>query len=72
MFIDSVVEFLLLQTFFGGLVQEVLDELVEILNDPANPDHADRLDWLGLDNADDFDPASFDADTVTTRLARIR
>jgi hypothetical protein len=48
------------------------DELVEILNDPANPDHADRLDWLGLDNADDFDPASFDADTVTTRLARIR
>ena len=48
------------------------DELVEILNDPANPDHADRLDWLGLDNADDFDPASFDADTVSTRLARIR
>ena len=47
-------------------------ELAEILSDPAHPEHADRLDWLGLDDVSDFDPANFDPDTVTRRLAGIR
>jgi len=47
-------------------------ELAEILGDPAHPEHQDRLDWLGLDAAAEFDPASFDPDAVTSRLARGR
>lgn len=47
-------------------------ELEEILGDPAHPEHEDRLDWLGLDAADEFDPASFDPDGVTSRLVRSR
>lgn len=47
-------------------------ELAEILGDPAHPEHEDRLDWLGLDAAAEFDPASFDPDAVTSRLARSR
>lgn len=47
-------------------------ELAEILGDPDHPEHEDRLDWLGLNAADDFDPASFDPDAVTSRLGRCR
>ncbi|HEU0087797.1 MAG TPA: plasmid pRiA4b ORF-3 family protein [Pseudonocardiaceae bacterium] len=39
-------------------------ELLEILADPAHPQHADKLEWLGLDSADEFDPAYFDLDEV--------
>jgi len=35
-------------------------ELREILADPGHPEHDERLEWLGLDTADDFDPTSFD------------
>ena len=31
-------------------------ELVEILSDPADPEHQDRLEWLGLDDAADSTP----------------
>jgi hypothetical protein len=47
-------------------------ELVEILSDPTHPDHDDRLDWLGLDDATDFDPARFDAAAITRALAAMR
>ncbi len=46
-------------------------DLVEVLNDPADPEHQDRLEWLGLDDAADFDPDSFDAETVTQALSRL-
>ena len=47
-------------------------ELVEVLNDPADQEHNDRLEWLGLDNAAEFDPDRFDADAVTRALSFAR
>ncbi len=32
-------------------------ELKEILADPNHDEHQERLDWLGLNNANEFDPA---------------
>ncbi|MGH3620416.1 MAG: plasmid pRiA4b ORF-3 family protein [Sciscionella sp.] len=46
-------------------------DLTEILSDPAHPEHEERLEWLGLDEAADFDPAGFDANTVTQALSRL-
>ena len=43
-------------------------ELVEVLSDPGHPEHGDRLDWLGLASAADFQPARFDATEVTRAL----
>ncbi|MFD8546070.1 plasmid pRiA4b ORF-3 family protein [Streptomyces sp. NPDC059649] len=34
--------------------------LVEILADPNHEEHEERLEWLGLDSAGQFDPAAFD------------
>lgn len=47
-------------------------ELVEILADPTHPEHQERLDWLGLDDSADFDPARFDATAVTAALQQRR
>ncbi|MGH3262779.1 MAG: plasmid pRiA4b ORF-3 family protein, partial [Trebonia sp.] len=47
-------------------------ELAEILADPAHPEHEDRLDWLGLDDAAQFDPGRFHVDAVNDRLAALR
>lgn len=47
-------------------------DLAEILADPAHPEHEDRLEWLGLDDATQFDPADFDAEAVTRALSRLR
>ncbi|HEY5858420.1 MAG TPA: plasmid pRiA4b ORF-3 family protein [Aldersonia sp.] len=46
--------------------------LVAILGDPCHPEHEDRLEWLGLDSADEFDPARFNAPAVNGVLARLR
>ncbi|MGH2602347.1 MAG: plasmid pRiA4b ORF-3 family protein, partial [Dehalococcoidia bacterium] len=46
--------------------------LVEVLADPAHPDHDDRLEWLGLDDPAEFDPAEFDAAAITEALAGAR
>lgn len=43
--------------------------LLEILTDPAHEEHQDRLDWLGLDSADQFDPAAFDTAQANTALS---
>ncbi|MEU8264593.1 plasmid pRiA4b ORF-3 family protein [Micromonospora sp. NPDC048999] len=43
-------------------------DLVEILGDPTHPEHGDRLEWLGLDDPAEFDPARFDAKAVTEAL----
>jgi hypothetical protein len=47
-------------------------ELVEILRDPSHPDHGHKLEWLGLDDAEDFDPAAFDLDGINEELAALR
>jgi len=47
-------------------------DLEEILADPGHPDHEDRLEWLGLDDAAEFDPDGFDANAVTQALSRLR
>jgi len=44
-------------------------ELVEVLKDPADQQHNDRLEWLGLDAAAEFDPDRFDAEAVTRALS---
>jgi hypothetical protein len=43
-------------------------ELVDILSDPTHPEHEERLEWLSLQSADDFDPAQFDPAEVTRTL----
>jgi pRiA4b ORF-3-like protein len=48
------------------------DELVTILADPSHPEHADRLEWLGLESAADFDPAHFDPAEITEALNALR
>ena len=47
-------------------------ELVEVLNDPADQEHKDRLEWLGLDDAAEFDPDRFDAEAITRTLSFAR
>ncbi|MGH4015358.1 MAG: plasmid pRiA4b ORF-3 family protein [Pseudonocardiaceae bacterium] len=47
-------------------------DLVEVLADPAHPEHEDKLEWLGLDDAAQFDPAGFDPKAVTHALSRLR
>ena len=48
------------------------EELVEIMADPGHPEHRNQLDWLGLDDAREFDPAAFDVDQVNELLPRLR
>jgi hypothetical protein len=45
------------------------DDLIAILTDPEHEEHQERLEWLGLDSADQFDPAAFDPAQVNTALA---
>jgi len=48
------------------------EALLEILDDPSHPEHDERLEWLGLDNPADLDPAKFDPQDVTVALSRLR
>jgi hypothetical protein len=43
--------------------------LREVLADPLADEHNEMLEWLGLDNASEFDPAAFDLDAVNESLA---
>ena len=47
------------------------EALCEILADPKDEQHAERLEWLGLDDASEFDPTAFDP-AETDRLLRAR
>jgi hypothetical protein len=47
------------------------DDLVEILTDPKHEEHQERLEWLGLDSADQFLPAAFNPDQANTALASL-
>ena len=44
-------------------------DLLEILADPQHEEHAERLEWLGIDSADEFDPAAFDLAEINVELA---
>jgi hypothetical protein len=46
-------------------------ELVEVLADPKHPEHEERLEWLELDDASQFDPAAFDVAEVNRGLAEL-
>jgi hypothetical protein len=48
------------------------EELVEVLADPRHPEHAERLEWLGLYDATQFDPAGFHVDEVNHALSFLR
>jgi hypothetical protein len=43
-------------------------ELRETLADPTHEDHAQMLEWLGIETAAEFDPYVFDADEVNAVL----
>jgi Plasmid pRiA4b ORF-3-like protein len=45
-------------------------DLLEILADPEHPEHAETLDWLGLESGEEFDPARFDITEVNKALSR--
>jgi hypothetical protein len=47
-------------------------DLVDILADPSHPEHGERLEWLGLTSAEEFDPARFDATEITRALSEPR
>jgi len=47
-------------------------ELLDILADPRHDEHEERLEWLGLNRATDFDPAFFDPSSITESLSRFR
>jgi hypothetical protein len=42
--------------------------LIEILADPRHPEHRERLEWLGLDDAGQFTPGEFNLDEINRRL----
>ena len=44
--------------------------LCEVLADPDHPEHQERVEWLGLDDPADFDPAYFDPDEVNALLSQ--
>ncbi len=46
-------------------------ELVEVLADSRHPEHRERLEWLELGDASEFDPAAFDLDGVNRGLAEL-
>lgn len=39
-------------------------DLLEILKDPKNPDHQERLEWLNMEEEEAFDPEFFDLEDV--------
>ncbi|MCR6487141.1 plasmid pRiA4b ORF-3 family protein [Amycolatopsis sp. OK19-0408] len=45
------------------------EELLDVLADPGHEDHEETLDWLGLEAADEFDPAAFDIAAVNLAIA---
>ncbi len=44
-------------------------DLKAALADPGNEEHADMLEWLGLDGSEEFDPAAFDLAEANYELA---
>ena len=46
--------------------------LQEILKSPEHPEHESMLDWMGLDEAEDFDPGEFDPHEIVFEDPRER
>ena len=46
-------------------------DLRDTLANPASGEHDAMLEWLGLDSADDFDPATFDVDEANEILGMV-
>jgi hypothetical protein len=46
-------------------------ELLEILADTRHEEHEERLEWLGIDSAAEFDPAAFDLAEINRQLAAL-
>jgi pRiA4b ORF-3-like protein len=44
-------------------------DLKDILADPSHNEHQEMLEWLGIDNASEFDPAAVPTDTIDYELA---
>jgi hypothetical protein len=42
--------------------------LLDIVNDPSNPEYKEMREWLG----DDFDPEAFDLDSINAQLRSLR
>lgn len=56
----------------GGIIG--YEELLQILADPDHDERGERLEWLGLNSADEFDPAAFDvaeANEVLSDAAKV-
>jgi hypothetical protein len=51
-----------------GLWRHVGEDLREVLADPADEEHEEMLEWLGLHTAAQFDSARFDVDEVNRAL----
>jgi hypothetical protein len=47
------------------------EQLLEILTDAGHDEHADRIAWLGLDSAGEFDPAFFSLEQANKGLSRL-
>ncbi|WP_432977736.1 plasmid pRiA4b ORF-3 family protein [Dactylosporangium sp. CA-233914] len=47
------------------------ENLVEVLADPAHPEHEERLQWLGLADASQFTPDAFDVGAVNRLLSAL-
>jgi hypothetical protein len=47
------------------------ENLLQILADPSDEEHHERLEWLGLRSAGEFDPDAFNLDAINTVLARL-
>ncbi|MEI7668537.1 MAG: plasmid pRiA4b ORF-3 family protein [Pseudomonadota bacterium] len=45
------------------------EDLCEIIKDPKHEEHADKLEWLGLEDASEFDPEHFDIKEINERLS---
>jgi hypothetical protein len=43
-------------------------DLLEIMEDPNHPEHSDRLEWLALESAAEFDPVRFNPAEITEAL----
>ncbi len=43
-------------------------DLKETIADPSDEEHEERVEWLGLEDPSDFDPAAFDLASVNARL----
>jgi hypothetical protein len=47
-------------------------DLKKILADPGHDEYQDRLEWLGLENASEFDPDAVTLEQLEEELARNR